>query len=156
MGDLFRSGDNAYGYAALKSLPLSDENSGPTEGSGSAAATGGAPVASVDGADKELAHALMGQCTAMLNGEAAPYCNHNRAYRSVVNRVTTFMMSTKTTVTFPCMPDIGCDTSLQEDEAELEQMQEPGLRKMAALMYRIERKKLLRVTRGILALYTEG
>ena len=38
----------------------------------------------------------------------------------------------------------------------LEQRPEPDERAMAALKYRIERKKLLRVTRGILTLYTEG
>ena len=75
------SGDNAYGYAALKSLPLSDENSGPSEGSGAAAGS------SEDG-DKELAHALMGQCTAMLEGEAivTPSCHHRFIHRSTPGR----------------------------------------------------------------------
>jgi hypothetical protein len=49
------SGENAYGYAALKSLPLRDDNA-PT--------TNVAPAA-----DRELAKNLMDQCTASLDGE---------------------------------------------------------------------------------------
>ena len=51
------SGENPYGYAALKSLPLRDDNNNaPT-------------VADVPAADYELARNLMNQCTAYLNGE---------------------------------------------------------------------------------------
>ena len=96
------SGENAYGYAALKSLPLSDENSGPSGGSG--AATG----ASEDG-DKELAHALMGQCTAMLDGEAnvTPYLvimGPRRANQLLlIAAAVSFMIQTQITVYCPSM-----------------------------------------------------
>ena len=50
------SGENPYGYAALRSLPLRDDNS-PAE-------------ASAKDADRKLAGILVDQCTAILSGES--------------------------------------------------------------------------------------
>ena len=62
----FISGEDAYGYAALKSLPLRDENISPTarpEGSNAS------NLADDIGGDKAIAKILLGQCSAMLDGK---------------------------------------------------------------------------------------
>ena len=63
------SGQDPYGYAALKSLPLRDENISPpplTEG-GSLSPSSTDDFA--DGPAKELAGALLRQCSSMIDSE---------------------------------------------------------------------------------------
>ncbi|KAG1664648.1 hypothetical protein FOA52_011785 [Chlamydomonas sp. UWO 241] len=119
---------NAYGYAALKSLPLADDTSEPGARDG--------------GRDMQLARSLLKQVSALAARE--------------------------------------CSTSLEDDEAELGRQERGGgasqqaggstsatggggtgavvdydERGLAALRYRVERKRLFKAVRGLLELYCE-
>ena len=126
------SGENPYGYAALKSLPLRDDNNAPT-------------VADVPAADYELARNLMNQCTAVLNGEH----EGNNSFQICMNDSSSVSNYQNDLLSSP-----GFATTLQEDEMLLQSSADE--RTFTAIQYRIERKKLLRAARGLLSLYLEG
>ena len=62
------SGQDPYGYAAMKSLPLRDENISPPPSS-EVESSPSSSEGLADGADMELAGALLKQCSSIIESE---------------------------------------------------------------------------------------